>query len=734
MFDTLRIRISEQTRTRKSPSQSKVARTICVCASPSLSTLVDTYRLWFPSGDPELEPLLSLTGPFPDALAYEEPLRAVLDVMFDAGAQRNLADKNIHILNSINQVIIFADLQDQETIDLLPSLLQSVQKVLDDSASPNAAFYVIGAFITHRGRLSKEVLNGTVATVSTVENWLADLSEGTENSGAGLLRHYFSRMYLLDMRNAEGETISFADQRSLLQQLLRFLTSYQTGMSSEREYAEWLSRNRAQDGMVSVLGGVSVTLPMDQVAEMAAVYRGAEAIEGALLTPPPVPRHRSWIDRFLQDQSLVNFDDAQQFLRLCPKLQLSPLSALDPAGDPAQYLAEIEIMDADLPSISANNKARMKALAEDRVASWGHELDEVLTSIVSSEVGGMVVAQEFLSGMLDHVGSITPESVAEPHYDDPSLSQRRLGRLLAHTPADPALVARVVVGGLITDAGIGVLPMEATNQLGAMVVAPIAISGLAYFVRHMNRAQISRCIIEIGKLESAKWNAISTAAEASVAQDMLKGLHELIINLQGRIERACKRIREVIDHFRDQYTPPLPDETAARILLARNRADMMEFLSRTVKLPRYAAQDLLNGKLFLWQRLAGLKSEPCAWEIYFTELAAIRALSSCTALLNLSVLSALASDPSLLQRAKQRLVSSISPFGMFRPEATRPSLQVMVEVDVDGQEPALQQILEDLHRRSQELDRIPNASKYNLILYAFMEGIRADELTLGGTN
>jgi len=194
-------------------------------------------------------------------------------------------------------------------------------------------------------------------------------------------------MYLLDMRDSPGREIEFMDQRGLLQNLIHMLTGSQAGCATEQEFAEWLSRGYASDGEVDFLGGASVTFPMDQMVQLAAVIRGSEAIKHALLSSPVQPRWEAWGNTFRQEQSLVSLDDARN---LAEKVQCDSTGShrgLGSWGRPAHLYGTDRAIGCGSPQILANNVKRLTACSEDRVRECEQVLSAFLDSMISTEEG-----------------------------------------------------------------------------------------------------------------------------------------------------------------------------------------------------------------------------------------------------------------------------------------------------------------------------------------------------------
>jgi hypothetical protein len=736
MLEELRTRIGEQTRSRKAPNLTTVVRTFCVCASASLVGLREQFRLTFPALDPMLDRYLVWLGSESDLQKFATLAREAINAAFDATLNRQLAERNFSVVNSVNQVVVFADLADGETCANLGRICDVLRDVLGEYANPNTAFYWIGAFLLRNGRKEGEPYPSGAeyeATIARTELFLADRATTSNPSNAAALSSLFARVYLLDMRNAQAETLTSNEQHYVLQQLLHFLTSYAVHFPSEHDYAEWLNRMPADGGYVCALGCAAITLPVDQLLELVSLYRGAELFQAALLSSPPAGREQYYVDRFKQELALVNFEDTEKMLAKCPGLHNPLVASLTHSRD-EEELQAYEWLDAMLPMAGNRNEALMHNLAQAQLRELGNRLETYLDEIVTGEIGGLRLAMQFLKVLHDHLQVIMPESAPEAAYEDPTKKIIDIRKLLASAPDDKALAARAAVGGAMLDLGALAAPVTGLEQGAWLVGLPVAIAGLTAAVRHMKKQEIFAAFAELDKLVRAKWEKIQAAAETRVAKKLLENAAHKLEGLVPELDAAVERTNKIAKYFCETYSPEFPVETAVCMLLLKDREQCLKFAGLCPPVEVQPASTFLERQQFLWRRMAGLNAALNAWEIHVVEHAAMHMLPNCGTILNLSVLAVLSREPQLLEILKRRVVQAASPFLVLTAGADQPTSQVLIEADPDRFDAVLQQVSSVLRPHYSNVTEMLQASKYALLLYGFFEGVRRDQVSLRGVN
>lgn len=228
--------------------------------------MLEDYRLSYPLADDELTPLLAAAKVVASTEEYVAQIEDLLSNAFAADLLPGRAHKGFAVLNTINLVIVLADLEKEGTLALMPGVVKAISKLCDDRRTKGSTFYLVGGFIVRRGRCTAPVFPAQMLP----KDWKAQLEAVQES---------FSRIYLLDIRDSQGREIELVDQCHLIENLIHMLTGSQADCKTEQDFAERLSRGHAFQGEAGFLGGASVTFPVDQAVQMAAVIRGAEAIQ-----------------------------------------------------------------------------------------------------------------------------------------------------------------------------------------------------------------------------------------------------------------------------------------------------------------------------------------------------------------------------------------------------------------------------------------------------------------------
>ena len=721
MLDTLHEAIREQTRPNKARSLSTFVRTFCVPVSRSLQQVLEEYALTFPPADQELEPLLGSTGFHETADEYAAEFDKLLDKSLAAELATRLADKGYSVLNTVSLVIVLADFQEVGTLDRLSLVVRSLSAACTRRRSASNAFYFVGGFIVRRGRSPGDENDSQPLP----DQWKKNLSD---------IADVFSRIWVIDKSDDQGMEICFFDQCCLLENLVHMLTAAHAECDTEHEMAEWLSRGHAYNGDVDFLGGAAITLPVDEMIEVAALVRTAQAARRALLGKPVASRPEVWVRTFQQEQRMVTLEDGRQWLRSCRGLNLDPFSVLEPGEDPHLYLERVEIVDASLPRICADNEKRMRAFTNDKTREWEHVLGRYLDSIIATEPCGMAVAVSFLELLAEALRQITPEEIPDARYSDSHSERAKLADLLENTPSNAALALRAGFGFGCVASGAAAFRSDFGLLLEISALGLLSFGAVAFAIHHIARERIRNRIVTIEELERTKWDAISTTAETRIIKTWCESALSCIDSLLARLKAATERVVFLCDFFEKEYSPQFPAESAIRLLLIRDRAGCAQFLPLVSEFASGSINVLTPKMEFLWYRLADPQEpEPNAWESEFFQAAGIKALPLCSALISLSVASAMQQEPTIKARFLNRLQVIVRPFGHVAAGAQEGQLVLILEATELDTSPVLKEIVEELKNRwADRVHLTAHASPYYLLLYSRQENIPCQSVELQG--
>ena len=155
--------------------------------------------------------------------------------------------------------------------------------------------------------------------------WLAVLAIGREDEQHGVTRpsaealsaligqletNGFTRIFVLDCCNEQALNVTAGDQHFLIALFLQFLVRY-ASCGEAASYAEWLLNESGRERMLTGISALSLHFPVEQVLELASLYRGAEAWSALRLTNPE-EHEQFYVDSFLLRAGQVSWDEVQR--------------------------------------------------------------------------------------------------------------------------------------------------------------------------------------------------------------------------------------------------------------------------------------------------------------------------------------------------------------------------------------------------------------------------------------
>lgn len=736
MFSDLRQQIHQSTVGRKFPAPDKVSRTFFLLASSSLFHLKDWFQQWFPISNKDLVPFYPwlLMGEDEDAL--RDDMAGAVAEAFSADRVLNVSAQGISILDNVNQVLLVADLCDDDAYSRVvdgAGILRDEIRQISGTGSP---VYWSALFILRRPEASN--MNGEEAeAIPAFTRILSAGEDALHRLGKDLPQQLFDRVFLLDVSNPQGMLVDEAeDLHCLAGHLLYFLTTYPLEATSLDEYVEWLHRSRARDGEVSSLSAFSLVLPIDQILEAVTVFKGAEVMDRALLNDVTLDRFHFYLNRFLQENRLLQLDEVKTTVSEDADFPLqAPLKGLPDffKSRPVDYLTTVEERDASLPRIAEENGQVIEQIGEQRQRTWKESLEDHLETMIGRESGGLLKAGQFLHTLEEHLRHITPKRVEPAKYGEPWHHLSELQVLLRRGPRKEAIYGRALVLAVISDVIVVAFPLGFLATVLLLVALPALFLGLAVFLAHAARQALENNVLALERLLHEKWDALMETERLKASQKKLEALIATVQQARGDVETAHARVKELVAYFQDEYRPPFPAAFAFWKYVTEERDILLRFapqcnpdLASVTK--SYLEED---HPLLPWRRLAAAGSgQPNPWECHVAEQAALRLLPACGALLNLRVLDLLEAGTPQLKGNKMAMIRGGQPFLNLRPEATHIERYAVLETEPEDQEPVVAELREAFSQYFRHVRRIGPRSPYRLSFFGFLEGAEIDDVLL----
>jgi len=705
----------------------KASRVLFLIVSPSLFHLKDWFQRWFPIAN-EVAAALYPWVLWQDSDVMQRQVTEALNIAFGASQSTEIAKQNITIRDHLNQVIVIADLTDPRAVGMIANSYNVTSRAVE-SISPVAPFYWTGIFVLNRPRIHADSGVRLVNHSHTEDN-TDDLRKQISN---------FDRVFFLDVFNPQGTVLSMAEEQDcLIAQLLYFLTSFPLLVDSNDRYTDWLHRSSARDGFVSSFSAFSLILPIDQILEAVAISRGAEIMQKSLLEEQDLDRSHFYFNSFLLENSLLQVDEVKARISEDPGFPLqNPIAQFPDFSTmrPEDYLETMNALDASLLRVVQNNGEVMKRLSERRSGEWKQSLEGHLESIVMRERGGLRAARKFLDELRNHVENLLPRQTKLAEYGDPGPCMLSLRDFLGRSPRDEAIYGRALILVVISIVAVMSVPVALLVRLLASVGLSGLIFAVAFIYSYSKKQKLHDQIMTLEGLLEEKWKALMEAEESRIAKHALEELLRSINQYVGEIDSALKRVAELVDYFRSEYTPPLPEEYAFWQYVVKEREELLRYRDLCTADVSKVASDYLekDQPLFLWRRLSppGKSLEPNPWEWRMAEKAAIRLLPDCRSIANKDILSCFQTAAEQLEGYKAAMIRAAQPFLILSSESAKPELNAMLEMEstAETRSPSKELITAVEHNLG-NVERIDARSPYRLSLFVFSEGVSIDDVVM----
>ena len=697
MLDRLRQQVASETRPHKLLRRKRVSRTICVPLSADLYKLRSSWDELVPDSNllTKVKPWLD---PVDDIAAFSKLATEAVDEAFLNVLAQELARDGIS-LRPINLVVVLGDLNEANLPTILAERCRVLEEIIRRVTVAQSPFFWVGIFLADSNAV-----------------------QGQPQGWGSLFGQRFIRTLLLDERNSSGRTLNALDREHLILHALHFLDRVPDSHEHEQLFAEWLQQSSSSEGFVSAIGGCRVFFPVDQVMELGAVQCSAQLLHDALLSTPEQQHYAFYKNHLLQELSLVNLPDLASLLRVGIPNPLTTVT--EGTGVSGQLLLDaLSRIDSSLPVLVGLHEAALARAMPDRLASWRQSVEDHLDSIISSEIGGFVVARRFIDEVAAHARSmlgVAPQS----SLSDTGESFREAQQALTQLPEDMALAARGLLGSLATAAVANTSSASQLARFGLMLGMPVTILGFAALLRHSRNTQWERSLSKLRGSIDHKWEALIEGIVNRVSQTLLENFAEHLDRIREELDQAVQRTRDVVAWLRNEYTPSLFQPSAVLWPLLQTRVELLEF-AKTCRPETIAPlSELVGPGSMLWRRLdTPGTSPPNAFEWDLIEDAALRSLPNCRHLGDTKLLAVLEQDGVLCAQTRQQLLLCAEPYLALRAGSGEPDSSALLEAEPLDGDTVLPSIQEELNSHFRRVACLPRSSPYSLALTSVLERV-----------
>ncbi|MDD4052149.1 MAG: hypothetical protein PHR28_09670 [candidate division Zixibacteria bacterium] len=739
MLDTLRNEIARVVATRGGKGPDETARTFIYLASPSLMPVKKWFEEHYPQKDPDAEFLSPWLVSQEGTGDFAGKVNNAVICAYDANLIGTLVMKGTKIANSLNQVLVIADLSEAGIEKRIVEECRVIAETLQRCSGGGAPVFWTGIFIIGRvGSGETETQPPDAVKEKTRKRTRFASKETVKSLLEKLSDELFGRVFLLNVSNSQGILIpEDRDETCLLGQLLYFLMTYPMATGQAGNYINWINANSASNNYVTGFSAVSFILPVETILEVVAVARGTEIMNEGLLNLGNRDRFGLYLLSFLQKNFLTAGETLENRLSTDKELPLLNPTTSFPDFDEMpldDYLETMSNIDASLPGAAMENHTRMQSIAERCLNEVRISLDDHSESMAGREQGGLLMADQFLEGLQSHIEKITPKDGKPTQYDDPGGEIRTLGGLAAKSPRKAAVFARGFVLPLASILAVNILPLAPIWKTVLLIALPLLCVLLSIFVYISTRQELKNHVLNLQSLLRAKFEILMADKKAEVVAKHMNDVQAEVKTTRELARAAVERIKTLVKYFGDEYNPGLREEDAFWKFAVKETQFRDYVPLCRVNIGDVARDYLaLERPLFPWRRLIAChEPTPDPWEFGLVEKAGLRVLPDCGDIINLTIQSRFNPEMPQYQGYLELITRLGHPFltvNAMRKENGAITTCMMAEIGPPAQSPMLGGFINDLSRHF-TLYTFGELPPYRLSLFGFMEGVSVDDVDL----
>jgi hypothetical protein len=267
---------------------------------------------------------------------------------------------------------------------------------------------------------------------------------------------------------------------------------------------------------------------------------------------------------------------------------------------------------------------------------------------------------------------------------------------------------------------------------------PLALS----LVMHWLRAhEVENGVLEIKHRLGLKWRALIGPFQRKACEQAVQASLGSVRGLQSEVDRARRRAEELAIYFKENRTPPLPEEFAFWRYAPRDPEPLRAYREQCS--PDVSARAVQfvreSSPLEAWRRFdppvaAPAEGEedrpepnpPNNWEWRLFEKAALTVLPDCMPLVSLTLEDFLASDEQSMLDALRCLVQGTEPFLRIPPG--HGMRRAWLEAGTDPKRPVPARMREAVQGHYADLECIPSISPYRITFLGLLEQVPISEV------
>jgi len=624
----------------------RVSRVISVALSPSMTDMQDYCGS-----------LLRITDDdrlkcYPWVLAENETSLAdsiikALDSAFDASLVLQLSKSGVNLLDTVNQLIILADLTDKSTPAKLTECFDAIRKTIYFSGHHGQAPFISLVLLLRRANYdnSSKEKQPTEIDGAGQKSYLIPLQETLDQVNDIISNEpLLTKLFLTDVRNKERIILrELSDQKTLISHLWYYLVVNAVIEQVPKNFSHWITSLNTAEGYVSSLGACSLILPVDQILDLIAVRKGAELIKDVLVEEKPGERHKYYFHNYLLENSLL--DPKQLHSAMKGNTENNVIDLLEYLSFPEgkitdSYSLYLTELNDKIPEAIQYNRFVIDKVKTAFVQKCSQSLSDHVDSIVSQEPGGIVEAIRFTDMIKEHLKELgtNVEIIAEKNTFDAQKLIDNLKFTLNTRPQPEAIIIRTAICLVALLCFVTVLNLPLFKFLMGFGASFIACTLLGFFVLHSSKQELINLCKEAEAGIRYKWLNLMKQEVEQAAEEFATGLFEKVEKINSELKDSLARTKDIIKYYNEEYMPDLAEERTMQMYMLKAREEMLEYEDKC-KFDLNSASNKYRKQVDLslaWQRLSKSQGiEPDSYEQSIFQKAAIELLPGMQKILDL---------------------------------------------------------------------------------------------------
>lgn len=658
---------------------------------------------------------------------------------FDVSTTMKLARQGITVLDTINQLLLFADLSYLNSIDSLRSIIKTVRQTISSAGRrDNSLFITLIVNLRSVNKYNPNEDNPQKREVhETNNNILTPNDEILRDLESAILKEkLFNRVFFIDITNQEGVFLTNpTEQYFLMSQLWYYFISKPTSDSEPDDFIEWYNSVDSSEGLVSSFGACMARLPIAEIIELLTLKKGAELLEYSLIKESNENRYEFYFHNFIKDNSLIDLEHIRSEIRNDHIYPLyDPLMYLPNYDDVSisSYLKSLnEFKDSFTEALNYNGQrtGHLRDVYHDKLLN---STTQYVDTILSHERGGIIEAIKFIEKTNNHLEGIIDDAKKTKQVFDNcdnetiEIAINTINDVRINKPSSEAIIIRSFLLMIGLWCLLFIIDFSTIVFLFGLFIVPIIcllIGGLYY---SSVKKEIEDTCNNAHKMITETWESSMKSLEIDTVEFVVNSLKEHLINLKEELEHCKKRIDDTVSYYSDEYVPAISREQALAIDLVSSREDMLLW-GKGIEVDFDATYINFRSKTELYvarERLTGSRvSAPTNYEASLVERAALQILPYFGSIANISVSKWLQKQQALITNSTNAMLIGANPFISPDPNIIPMdwSVRGVFESEKDN---STEQMISEFQKHLDSIVMITPESRSRVTLFEFIDGVK----------